>query len=416
MEFAFHPVEWVQLTAAYSNAVAAAILPHLNDAALKLELPLALPIERPALERFFVMPHRGKVEGSAILTNDWILSFQEGHFAGFERPGGFFSEQDPESIPKYYGPLRMTANEAVQLARNTIQRLGVSLDDVLAEQEPKIEQARGVGTNVVPHFRIEWHDPRGGVATGVEVDANQCRVQRLQFFGRRTLDRPPPEVAVQPARLPPGHPLRAQNDAGGVNLAYAVRLVPHVLSAIEDWARRLDWNLPLPVTTNHVRRFYISDQGGWPHCEVTFTNGWLFKYRGTNLTLASSPRSFFESDRLPFRFRDYTGAWRLTEAQAIERARQEIAKLGHPGGPLHTEGDPRVFRPDEIQGMPSIPRLQVEWNWPSIKERTQWIQVEVDCDRGTVETIYVDDGRWWGRGPPIDLPISDQPVKSGIRK
>ncbi|MBN9692814.1 MAG: hypothetical protein J0M24_21425 [Verrucomicrobia bacterium] len=358
-----------------------------------------------------MVPHRGKVEGGLVLTNGWYWGFQEGHVFYFERPGTFFTLQDPGAIPRYYGPVRMSRVEMVELARGTIRKLGVALEDVLAEQEPVVEQARGIGTNVVPRFQVRWRDPRGGDAAVLEINAQDKRVESLRFVGRRTLYRPPPAVTVQPGRLPPESPLQKLNEAGGVNPAYALRLIPLVLEAIGDWSGRLGWSLALPLTTNHVERFYVSDQGGWPHAEVTLTNGWFFRFRNSGLTQASSPRSFFESDRLPFRFRDYVGQWKLTEDQAIERARQALARLDFPAGFLHTAEAPRVVRPEEIAGLPTIPRLQLEWAWPNREERSQWIQVEVDAERGTVESIMVDDTRLWGKPPLIDVPIADPSLR-----
>ncbi len=411
MDLLFHPVEWIQVTSSFSNAVVAAVLPQVSDFATRLDLPIAVPIQASAMQECSVMPHRGAVSAVVSLTNRFSFDFRDGHVVYFERPDTFFTLQDPGAIPRYYGPVRMSREEMVELARGTIRKLGVALEDVLAEQEPVVEQARGIGTNVVPRFQVRWRDPRGGDAAVLEVNAQDRRVESLRFVGRRTLYRPPPAVTVQPGRLPPESPLQKLNEAGGVNPAYALRLVPLVLEAIGDWSGRLGWSLALPLTTNHVERFYVSDQGGWPHAEVTLTNGWFFRFRNSGLTQASSPRSFFESDRLPFRFRDYVGQWKLTEDQAIERARQALARLDFPAGFLHTAEAPRVVRPEEIAGLPTIPRLQLEWAWPNREERSQWIQVEVDAERGTVESILVDDTRLWGKPPLIDVPIADPSLR-----
>jgi hypothetical protein len=36
----------------------------------------------------------------------------------------------------------------------------------------------------------------------------------------------------------------------------------------------------------------------------------------------------------------------------------------------------------------------------------KWIQVEIDCGTGTVESLMFDDVSLWGNPPPIDVPIS----------
>ncbi len=408
MEMIFHyAAEYVQVTAAYSNAVLLAILPHVSDFAKNLSLDIPSPLGAAQVERFTPEMRRGCIGGSVILTNGVLLGFQEGHAFLYQSPHAFFGLQDPEQIPNFYGTLRMTKRDAIELARRKIKLAGYSLEDVLADLEPNVELAEGLGTNVVPRYRITWLDPRGGTATEVEVDGDRKEVESLRFSGRVTLHKPAPKVAVEPGELSPGHPFRGMNDIGkDLNPEYAWKLVPFVMRSIEDWTRKLSFGFPLPLTTNQVRRFYVSDQGGWPHVEVTLTNEWQFTFRNSRLTYAGSPRRFFESDPLPFRIKDYAGPWKLSETEAIDLARREVAKLGYPKGSVHTDSKPRVFRPTEVKGCPSIPRLQIEWNYPDLEHKVQWIQVEVDCGRGTVEALQFDDSSFWNKPPPIDVPIS----------
>jgi hypothetical protein len=408
MEMVFHyAAEYVQVTAAYSNAVLVAILPHLSDFAKNLSLDVPLPLGVAHVERFTPEMRRGCIGGGVILTNGVLLGFQEGHAFLYESPHVFFGLQDPDEIPKFYGTLRMTKGDAVDLARRTIKQAGCSLEDVLADLEPQVELAEGIGTNVVPRYRITWLDPRGGTATEAEVNGDRKRVESLRFAGRETLRHPAPRVTVEPGDLPLGHPLRGMNEMGkDFNPEYAWKLVPIVMRSINDWARKLSLDFDLPITTNQVRRFYVSDQAGWPHAEITLTNNWQFTFRNSALTYVGSPRRFFESDPLPFRIKDYAGEWRLSEAEAVDLARREVAKLGYPQEFVHTNIKPRVFRPTDIRGCPPIPRLQIEWNYPDVEHKEQWIQVEVDCGRGTVEALLFDDSSFWKKRLPIEVPIS----------
>jgi hypothetical protein len=59
------------------------------------------------------------------------------------------------------------------------------------------------------------------------------------------------------------------------------------------------------------------------------------------------------------------------------------------------------------QGMPVIPRLCIEWVYPAARDqpREQWIQVEVDCAKGTAEMVRFDDVRLWDKGPDVGVPI-----------
>ncbi|MBN9692812.1 MAG: hypothetical protein J0M24_21415 [Verrucomicrobia bacterium] len=92
---------------------------------------------------------------------------------------------------------------------------------------------------------------------------------------------------------------------------------------------------------------------------------------------------------------------RMSREEMVELARGTIGKLGVALEDVLAEQEPVVVRPEEIAGLPSIPRLQLEWAWPNRAERSQWIQVEVDAERGTVESILVDDTRLWGKPPLI---------------
>lgn len=340
------------------------------------------------------------------------MGFQDGHVSYYEAPNNYFSLQNPNRFTEFYGPCNMTQQEAVALARSAIRRLGYPLEDVLADLEPLVPPLEHVGTNVIPHYRIRWLDPRGGgTATEIDVDARDSRLERISFNNIVALRRPDPKVTVQPAPLPPDHPWRKMNElANGINHEYAYRLAPVVFRAVEDWAHKLNLDLPLPVTTNEVSRFYCSNNGGVPYVELTIKSDWYFVYRVNSITYSRSPHCFFESALLPFRVKDYIGKARLTDEQAIEFARQTVAKLGYPPGFARTGEKPRIQRPLEIKGMSSIPRLCVEWIYPNPeKPHEQWIQVEVDCAKGTAEMVRFDDVRLWDKAPDLGIPI-DPPV------
>lgn len=408
-------LEYIRVTAEYSNAVLLATLPYVTDFAQKIDLAIPTPVTTNHVSNFFVDPHRGWIEGAVTFTNGIVIGTQRGHVATYYSPHAFWHLQDPNDIPKFYGPLNMTEQEAVELARRYVRRLGYSLEDVCADLPPRIEMAQGIGTNIVPHILISWMTPRGDTPTRIEINANKKIAEEIRFSGIVALERPYPKVSVEPGKLPPDHPWQKRNESGKVNPQYLSKLVPHVFRAIEDWGRKLKWDIPRRVRERDVKQFYCSDQGGWPSCVVTFTNGWEFKYRHAGLTSARSPRSFFESDNLPFRTKYYAGQWKLTEMQALDVARREVAKLGYTTNFVRTDIQPRVFRPSDIKGGPTIPRLQFEWNYPDLKRREQWIIVEVDCDRGIVESINFDDVSLWKKRPPIDVPITRKQAQTNSK-
>jgi hypothetical protein len=307
----------------------------------------------------------------------------------------------------------MTKEEAIAFGRKAIRKLGYSLEDVFANYEPSVPPLEGSGTNILPRYRITWFAPSaGGGNTEIEVNARDKKIESIRFNNIAALKRPPPKVGVEPGPLVPTNSwLRLwkwQNEQGDtINHDYAYRLVPVVFKAAEDWARRFNWDLALPISSNQVRRFYCSNNGGVPYVDLTLKDNWQFTYRVNQITYAGSPRRFFESDGLPFRVKDFVGKWNLTEDQAIELARQTVSKMGYPLESLHMDTKPKVNRPREIKGMPTIPRLWLEWRYPADPAQpvAQWIEVEVDCDKGTIETLHFDDVRLWDKAPDLGVPI-----------
>ena len=60
-----------------------------------------------------------------------------------------------------------------------------------------------------------------------------------------------------------------------------------------------------------------------------------------------------------------------------------------------------------MKGVPTIPRLWLEWRYPGAEKPVeQWVEVEVDCDKGTIETLHFDDVRLWDKPPDLGIPIS----------
>jgi len=401
---------------AYSNAVLRAVFPYFKDFAKELNLPM------PKLEQVqnFVPDNRkGEIGGGAELTNGFSFWFYRG-VVGFYGPHSYPTKiKNYWSFPKFYGTPRMTEQEAIALARKMIKKLGYSLEDVFANFEPTVPPFVSIGTNTIPRYRIQWRDPRGeSIATEIEVDAERKTIESLRFNNSLVvIQRPPPKVKIQPSELPdtPLNPVarswrRMNQWTNDINHEYAYRLVPVVLRAAEDMVRRLGLDLPLPITPNQIRRFYCSNNGGSPYVDLFLKNNWKFVYRVNGITQFSTSRRFFDSEDIPFRLKDYVREWKLTEDQAVDLARLAVKKVGRPG--LHLDGKPNVFRPAEIKGVPPIPRLTIQWVYPGgDKPRSEWIEVEVDCNRGTVEALRLDDVSSWGAPPDLGVPIEPDRVE-----
>lgn len=399
LELAGHGPDLIQVTAQYSNAVLVALLPYFSDAAHKLDLPVPHPITASHVVQCRIMPYRypnGDMVGGGIeVLGGWSFGFAHGYVNLVQSRHSYFTLQDPAEIPNFFGPIRISKGEAVQMARDTIKKLGIPLESVFADQEPRVTGPIKVRTNTVPHYRIEWLDPRSGSSTvDVEVNGDARKIERLRFgVGDASLHRPPPRIAdVPPLRGPP---------RPHANPEYAWQLLTIVLRAVDDYGKTLGLPIPRPLTTNHVARFALSDNGGWPHSELELTNGWQFVYRNRMVNGFYAPDNLFHSSDRPMLIKDFLGKWNLAEAQAISLIRDTLAKLNYPTNLVHLDFEPEVRRP----AVPGIPRYSIDWSYTPTNLLSK-IEAEVDAHKGVLKSLYYDHTSLWNRPPPIDVPIS----------
>src|ERR1022692_2479134 len=67
-------VELIHMTAAYSNALLVAILPHISGFAAKLDLPVKQPITFSDVTSSSPSPYKGLIADAVLLTNNyWFL-------------------------------------------------------------------------------------------------------------------------------------------------------------------------------------------------------------------------------------------------------------------------------------------------------------------------------------------------------
>ena len=376
------------------------MLPHVSDAAKKMDLPVPLPITQQQVVGSGVTPYftwNGELAGWGVLVNGgWRFGFHWGYFDSFQSPHSYFALQDPDEIPKFVGTVRMTKGEAVQMARETLKKLGISLESVFAEQEPQVTLPPKTLTGIVPRYRIEWMDPRADAhAVDIEVNADAKRVEHLYLAFSPHLHRPWPKFGVAPI---------FRNQTLSANPEYAWKLLPIVLRAVEDYSKTLGLPIHGPLTTNQVARFRVSDNGGWPHSALDLTNGWRFIYRNSMVNGFYSPDNFFDSDWRPILIKDFVGKTNLTEAQAIALVKRALAKLNYPTNLVHMDFKPKVLKPHVL----GIPRCEFWWNLENEAhdDLISKLEAEVDMEKGEIKSLYFDNPAFWHHPPKIDVPIS----------
>ncbi len=396
--------EIIRITADYSNAVLVAVLPYVSDFAQKLDLPVPHPITTAHVQKCAVVPIRD-AGASVLLKGDWAFWFRGGYVTGFQGPRSYFALQNPDEIPRYCGRVRMSNDQAVDLARASIRKLGIPLESVFAEQEPRVTLPKEIGKNTVPRYRIEWLDPRSPApSVDIEVDAEAKVLARMRLSSE-SLQRPPPKTTVAPIAAP------MVRKWARANPDYAWKILPIVLAAIHDYSKTLNLPTPWPLTTNHVARFYLADNGGWPHCELELTNGWRFIYRNSMVNGYYAPDNLFNKQNHPILISQYKGKWRMNETQATDLIKRTLSRLGYPSNLVHTDFQPTVQKPS----VPGIPRYSIWWWYkanPTDQDLQSKVEAEVDADRGELKSFYYDDKSYWNKPPPIGLPISTSPQRT----
>mgnify|MGYP001605434098 FL=1 len=394
----------VQVTPEYSNAVMSVILPCFSDAAKKLNLPVPQPITYADIDRitFAPFPFRNQTLRSSdvliLLKDGWAFEHFMGYLHRIVNVHSYATLQDPDLIPFYYGKVNMTRNEAVKMARDTLTQLGIPLEDVFAEQEPRVTPPPHIdGTNIVPHYEIKWVTPRAGEATSVDIHINAETKQIEEIYiSNKTLGHPL-KINVTPTPAPLDWP--------SVNPAYAWKLIPMMFKAIDEYAEKLSLPIPRPLTTNNVAKASIADNEGWPHAEIWTTNGWHFVYRHTMVNGYDTPDNLFSSDDRKIHIKDFEGKWNLTTNQAIEIVRQALKKLDYPTNNIHM-ADAKTFIYAASVNKEHIPRLWFQWYYEPNDDLQSRLEAEVNMENGKLESLYYDDKVYWNSRPPIDVPIS----------
>lgn len=150
----------IHITATYSNALLVAILPHISDFAKKLDLPIVQPVGIEQVRKFMPNPYRGHSSGAVWLTNNYWFHFDEGGYVdSFRVPKNMFYEAEYalEHIEEYVGETRMTTNEIVALARESLLKLGYGPELTHADTTPEMEGPSTLNDGRhIPYCKVTW--------------------------------------------------------------------------------------------------------------------------------------------------------------------------------------------------------------------------------------------------------------------
>ena len=196
--------DMIHVTLQYSNAVLVALLPHFSDFARKLDLPVPHPITTNHVQRFVtggpVIEGRPiDVKGYLVLTNGYEFWYSWGHVEDFRSPRDYFTVQEVERVPEFFGALRLDRSEAVDLARKALKNVGYAERLPMLRKKPsEVRGPKRFKGHVIPHYRITWKaKDRGQGTVHVHVDGEHGVVTGL-FTASTNLWRTPPKIPIQP--------------------------------------------------------------------------------------------------------------------------------------------------------------------------------------------------------------------------
>lgn len=174
-------MDLIHITAAYSNAVLVAVLPHISEFAAKLDLPVQLPITTNQVRRSNPSPYKGFIADGILLTNRYTFGFHwqgydgaRGCVESFRAPTNFFFEQEFQDLSKYVGEDHMTTKEAIAMARDTLSKLGYKPE--LTHSCTKRRSWKvpfDIRTAHVPYCSVTWT----WATTEYMTDRNEVRIE-----------------------------------------------------------------------------------------------------------------------------------------------------------------------------------------------------------------------------------------------
>ena len=197
----------LHITAAYSNAVLVAVLPHVSDCAKQLDLPIAQPITIEQVARFNTSPYADNVGGGLLLTNHYWFVFSSGYVDSFRSPDDWFINQSLEGVERFAGKDNMTTNVAIEFARSSFSKLGYTPETFHVNEQPTSLEVPSDSKKIghIPYCRIIWESPEAttrqerlnSYTVKFDIDMQRKLVVGM-FLSGTNFWRPNPKIDVQP--------------------------------------------------------------------------------------------------------------------------------------------------------------------------------------------------------------------------
>lgn len=338
----------------------------------------------------------------------------------FESPRSYYSLQEPNRIPEFYGRVKLTQNEAVKVAHQTIKNLGYTDATFYADRVPSVTPPPHIKNNYIPRYLVAWtdfyHDPDPDPRISptrsieMEVDATTGQIQMLHLL-RRNVQKPDPVIGFAPpvvAPPPQSEPIGGRKITP-FSLAYSNAFLKAILPQLTDFAKKANVNVKLPIATSDIDMRY--NVGGFVENDPIFFmylktgdrfvygHGQVVSFETHDSTRIPEPNKGLESKPREIFF----GQLNMTTNEAVVLAKKTFTNLGYS---LKAPGLDKPLRvaPPIREGTNYYARIFVSW-WDREIEMDV-AEVEFDATTKQLKSFYINDHAIpsiWREPPKIDL-------------
>ena len=428
------PFDIIEITAAYSNAVLVAIMPHISDFSQKLDLPIPQPVTIAQVRRFNCSNLSDKIGGLVRLSNGYDFWFEKGVVDSFESPRSYWGLQDPKLIPTFFGKVVLTKEEAIQTARNAVKKLGYTDEMLCLDSPPKVAPLEHIGTNYIPRYRIEWFNKKNDFKIGnpgartaqIEVDAENGQIDSLHLTSR-SIWGPDPQLSVHPRVIQQGP---RSELVGGTKInnpgqAYSLAFLKAILPQVSEFVQNAGLPVNTPITMNDVdmSHYTCGITHTEPFAEIYLKTGPCFHYNHGQVTVYNAPNAWYyvEAGKPPDFDKpaeNYFGAINMTTNEAVTLVKKAIIQLGYSPKNLHMDKAPAITPPRKY-GSNYFARCFLYWLVDPYSETTRsYVQAEVDMSDRSIKSLGINveaNTSLWRNPPDVGIPIPtfpDQPSQS----
>ncbi len=396
--------QYIQITAAFSNAVLEAVLPGVWSVSAQLSLAVPDRVAQAQVARLSVSDIKGRVDGTLVLDNGFQFAFTDGDVHACSSPRNLFALEDWSRLDHYAGKARMSEREAIELARQALRRMGYDPGKVLLNRTPDrlehVEKLPRYSTKDFAFYSMTWKIVIASdhvVILSVMVDAHEKQVCGLHIGGRPGTTRPwsvgvePPVIATVP--LPFTEPERRFF----ITPAYSNAMLNAVLPVIAAVAKQLNPAATPPPLRGQVAEVRLNDRQGEDGGSLQLSSGARYFFSRGYVGGFESPRNFGFNQEWG-NFAPYAGKAQLTRSEALLFARQALARLGYDRLRLGLERPP-----DELEiteKLPGYPKLEfgyfdLSWRNHRGDDFDETFRVVVDAHEKQICYFNAGGRRFW---------------------